>query len=410
MRRLRARVGGLDVHRDVVVACVLVVTAGKEEVHKASFRTTTAELGALAEWLAGFEVTTVAMESTGVYWKPVFYVLEALFEEVWVVNAHHVKNVPGRKTDMADAEWLADVVAHGMVRASFVPPPPVRELRDLTRYRKTLIDERAREIQRLEKVLQDAGLKLSSVASKVLGRSTRQMIEALIAGERDPAILADMARSRLRAKIPQLEQALVGRFGSHHRVLCRTVLDHIDFLDAKIDALTAEIVERISPFDAAVTLACTMPGIGVTTAQVFVAESGANMSVFPTPGQLAAWVGLAPANHESAGKHRPAGTRPGGQWLRRTMIEAAWSAVHTKNTYFAAQFRRLAKRRGPNKAIIAVAHSMTVALWHMLANGETYNELGPDWFTHISNPEAETKRLVQRLEALGHQVSLQPAA
>ncbi len=248
MEAIRDRVAGLDVHRDVVAACVLVLHGQHRSRSKARFSTTTRGLGDLAAWLADFGVTTVAMEATGVYWKPVYYALEGLFDEVVLCNAHHVKNVPGRKTDMSDAEWLADVVAHGMVRPSFVPPPDQRELRELTRYRKTQIDIRAQEIQRLEKVLQDAGIKLSSVASKVLGRSTRDMVEALIAGERDPIVLADFARTRMRAKIPQLHDALSGHFGAHHGVVARRILDHIDFLDATVATLTEEVIARLGPF------------------------------------------------------------------------------------------------------------------------------------------------------------------
>lgn len=410
MEPIRNRVAGLDVHRDVVVACALVLAGGRRAKHKARFASTTAGLADLAAWLADFGVTTVAMEATGVYWKPVYYALEDLFEEVMLCNAHHVKNVPGRKTDMSDAEWLADVVAHGMVRPSFVPGPDQRALRELTRYRKTQIDLRAQEIQRLEKLLQDAGIKLSSVTSKVLGRSTRDMVEALIAGERDPAVLANLARSRMRAKIPALQEALVGRFGAHHAVVARQILDHIDFLDRAVAALTEEVVARLGPFQRAVELATTMPGIDQLSAQSFVAEAGADMSRFPSPAHLAAWVGLAPANHASAGKHRPAGTRHGGRWLRRAMIEAAWAASRSKGSYFSAQYRRLAARRGPNKAAVAVAHSMVVALWHMLSSDTPYQDLGADWFARHRDPGAESRRLVKRLEALGHRVRLEPAA
>ncbi|HXZ61160.1 MAG TPA: IS110 family transposase [Acidimicrobiales bacterium] len=409
MEAIRERVAGLDVHRDVVVACALSLAGRKRRTDKASFATTTAGLGELASWLADHDVEAVAMEATGVYWKCVYYALEGLFDDVMLCNAQHVKNVPGRKTDLSDAEWLADVVAHGMVRASFVPPPPVRELRELTRYRKTQISIRGQEVQRLDKVLQDAGIKLSSVTSKVLGRSTRDMVEALIAGERDPERLAQFARTRMRTKIPALEQALVGHFGAHHAVVARRALAHIDFLDATIEELTGEVLARLGPFQTAVELACTMPGIEQLTAQVFVAETGGDMSQFPTPKQLAAWVGFAPANHQSAGKRRAAGTRKGGQWLRRAMIEAAWAATRSRGTYYAAQFRRLSARIGPNKAIIAVAHSMTVALWHMLSTGTPHNDLGADWFRR-QDPDAQTRRLVNQLQALGHRVTLTPAA
>jgi transposase len=285
-----------------------------------------------------------------VYWKAPYYSLEGLFEELWLCNAQHVKNVPGRKSDLSDAEWLADVAAHGMVRPSFVPPPEIRELRELTRYRKTQVDARGKEIQRLEKVLQDAGLKLTSVASSVWSVSSRTIIEALIAGQRDPVVLAEMAKSRLRSKIPQLQEALSGHFGSHHAIVCRQIIDHIDFLDRSIGALTEEITTRLVPFEAAVAIVTSVPGISVTTAAVIVAETGADMSRFPTPEQLCAWAGVAPASYESAGKRQAAGTRHGAQWLRRALIEAARAASRTKRTYYNAQYGRIARRRGPNKA------------------------------------------------------------
>jgi transposase len=410
MKQQRDRVAGLDVHRDTVVAAVRAGRGDDVEFHKAQFATTVRGVGELATWLADFEVTRVVMEATGVYWKPVYYPLEGLFDELWLVNAAHVKNVPGRKTDLADAEWLADVAAHGMVRPSFVPPPPVRELREITRYRKTQITTRGQEIQRLDKVLQDAGIKISSVASKVLGVSTRHMIEALIAGERDAAVLAGMALGRMRPKIPALAEALVGRFAAHHAVVARAILDHIDYLDATINRLDEHVTARLSSFRAAVTLLCTIPGVDTRTAQVIVAETGADMSRFPTPAHLAAWAGIAPANHESAGKRRPVGTRHGGHWLKRTLIEAAHAAARTKGSYLAAQYRRLAARRGPNRAAVAVAHSILVAAWHMLNDGVTYQDLGSDYYERRRDPSLETRRLVARLEQLGHTVTLQPAA
>ena len=411
MRRIRERVAGLDVHRDTVVACVLVFAAsGEVEVHKAKFGTTVAEVNRLAAWLADLEVTTVAMEATGVYWKPVFYVLEGQFEEVWLCNAHHVKNVPGRKTDMADAEWLADVVAHGMVRASLVPPPPVRELRELTRYRKKLIDQRAGEIQRLDKVLQDAGVKISSVASKVLGVSTRNMLDALVAGERDPQVLADMALKKMRAKIPQLIEALAGRFGAHHAVLVRHILEHIDFLDATIADLSQEVINRLGPFAEAVELLCTIPGINQRSAEVIIAETGGDMTRFPSAAHLAAWAGVAPASHESAGRHKAAGTRHGIRWLRRALIESARSAAGSKGTYLSAHYQRIARRRGANKAAVAVAHTLIVIIYHVLTTGQPYQDLGPDYYQARRDPDRETRRLVAQLQALGHTVTLAPAA
>jgi transposase len=403
------RVAGLDVHRDTVVACLRLGRGDKPQLHRKKFATTTAGVGQLASWMADFGITRVVMESTGVYWKPVYYPLEDLFDELWLVNASHVRNVPGRKTDIADAEWLADVAAHGMVRPSFVPPLPVRELRELTRYRKTQIVMRAQEIQRLDKVLQDAGIKISSVASSVLGKSTRAMIEALIAGERDAAVLADMAKARMRSKIPALTEALVGRFAAHHGAVARAVLDHIDFLDAAIARLDEEVAGRLGPFQDAVTLLETIPGVGRKVAETIVAETGADMAKFPTATQLCAWAGVAPANHESAGKHRPAGTRQGANWLRRGLIESAKAASRTRDTYLAAQYRQIAARRGPNKATVAVAHSILFAAWHMLTTGHTYQDLGGNYLSH-RNTQIETRRLVKRLEALGHTVELNPAA
>jgi transposase len=403
-------VAGLDVHRDTIVACARLGRGQRPKVLKKTFKTTTAGVQELARWLADLEVARVVMESTGVYWKSVYYGLEDLFAELWLVNPYHVKNVPGRKTDMADAEWLADVAAHGMVRPSLVPGPAARELRELTRYRKTQVSIRAQEVQRLDKVLQDAGIKISSVASTVLGKSTRAMIEALVGGERDPVVLADKALRRMRTKIPALTEALVGRFGAHHAVVVRAVLSHIDFLDANIAALDEEVAARLGTFLSAVELLKTIPGVGQTAAVVFIAETGGDMSRFPSAAHLAAWAGLAPANAESAGKHRRAGTRKGGTWLRRAFVEAAKSASRTQGTYLSAHYRNIAARRGPNKATVAVAHSMVVAAWHMLSTGEAYNDLGADWLSRRRDPEREARHLVARLEALGHRVSIAPAA
>src|SRR5215211_6717531 len=293
MEQIHERVAGLDVHRDSVAACVRVPgPAGRPATHKQRFKTTTVGLAALTSWLGDWQVSVAALEATGVYWKPVYYALEDHIEQVWLCNAHHVKNVPGRKTDMSDAEWLADVAAHGMIRSSFVPPRPVRELRELTRYRKAQTDERAREVQRLEKILQDAGVKLTSVASKVLTQSGRAMIEALIAGERDPCVLAELAKGKLRAKRPQLAEAMAGRFGSHHAVVARSILDHLDFLDHTIDTVTAQIVARTRSFAEQVELLAEVPGLDQATIQVILAETGGDMSRFPTPAQLASWAGL----------------------------------------------------------------------------------------------------------------------
>lgn len=409
MEQIHERVAGLDVHRDSVSACArLPGRRGRVVVDKARFATTTAGLAELVEWLAGREVTVVGMEATGVYWKAPYYALEQRFE-VWLCNAQHVQNVPGRKTDLSDAEWLADVVAHGMVRPSFVPPPAIRELRDLTRYRKRQVDAHAAEVQRLEKVLQDAGIKLSSVASEVLSMSGRNMIEALIAGQQDPAALAQLAIGRLRNKLPELTAALTGHFGAHHAVVAREILDHIDFLAARIAAISDQVAMRLVPFEAAVQQLMTIPGISRISAEVIIAETGGDMSRFPTPAHLASWAGLAPGNHESAGKRRRVGTRPGDRWLRRVLIEAARAAARTKGSYFGAQYRQLAHRRGPNKAAVAVAHSLLDLVWHLLSTGQPFEDLGADYFQRRHDPERQTRRLVHQLERLGHTVSLTPA-
>jgi transposase len=329
---------------------------------------------------------------------------------LWLCNAQHVKNVPGRKTDLSDAEWLADVAAHGMVRPSFVPPPEIRELRELTRYRKTQADARAREIQRLEKTLQDAGIKLTSVASGVWSVSSRKIIEALIAGERDPKVLASLVLGKLRPKIGQLEEALDGRFGKHHAIVCRQVIAHIDFLDASIKELSEQIAELLLPFEAAVTLVRSITGIGELSAQAIIAEIGVDMKRFPTAGHLCAWAGVAPASYESAGKKRPAGTRHGCTWLRRVLIEVARAACRTKGSYFSAQYSRIARRRGPNKAAVAVANSILAVIWHLLTNGCMYEDPGADYFERRHDPAVEAKRLQARIEALGFDVTLSPKA
>ena len=349
MRRIHDRVAGLDVHRDSVAACVELFDGRSVEVDKQSFSTTAAGVRALGEWLADREVELVVMEATGVYWRPVFYGLEDRFGEMWLVNAHHVKNVPGRKTDMSDAEWLADVAAHGMVRASFVPPAQLRGLRELTRYRKTQIRARAQEIQRLERLFQDAGIKLTSVASRVWSKSSRAMVEMLIAGQADPVVLAELAKGRMRSKIPALTEALESRWVAHHTTLARQIVAHIDFLDSTIDTLTSEIVERLVPFQAAVELLKTIPGVGDLTAHTIIAEIGVDMTQFPTARHLAAWAGVAPASHESAGKRRPAGTRHGSRHLRDALTEAARSAARTKATFLSARYNRIARRRGRTK-------------------------------------------------------------
>jgi transposase len=399
VRRIRDRVAGLDVHRDSVTAAARFIDLNGEILDElAMFATTSRGVAELGAWLRERAVTTVAMEATGVYWKPVFYGLEGMFEEVWVCNAGHVKNVPGRKTDIADAAWLADVVAHGMVRASFVPPPPIRELRELSRYRKTQIDVRGREIQRLEKVLQDACVKLTSVASTVWSKSSRAMIEALIAGERDPEVLADLALGRMRAKKNELIEALAAHWRPHHSTVAARIIAHIDFLDASINELTVAIGERLDPFEAMITRMCEVPGVDRETAEVVIAETGGDMTVFPSPVQLCSWAGLTPGSHESAGK-------------RRSL--AAWAAAHSNDGYLPAQWRRFLRRFGKKnetKATFAVAHTLLVIIWHLLTNGDTYQDAGADYSDRRTDAVVRQRYLVRELEKLGLQVTLEPAA
>ena len=401
----------LDVHRDTVMACARTPDGqGGRCEEMQQFRTTTSQLLLLSDWLVERGVTLVGMEATGVYWKPVHWILEDAIEAVWVINARHMRNVPGRKTDVADACWGAQLIEHGLVRPSFIPPRPTREQRDLTRYRKSVIEERGRETQRLHKVLEDAGVKLSSVASSVLTKSGREMIDALIAGQRDPAVLAEMAKGRMRSKIPELQDALAGRFNEHHALLCRAMLARIDQADATIEELTRRIESLLDPHEAAVTLLVGIPGVSYRSAQVILAEIGTDMSRFPTPGHLASWAGMCPGNNESAGKHHSGRTRHGSKWLRIALVEAAHAAGRSKDTYLAAQYARIRGRRGPGRAAVAVGHSILVIAWHLLSTGETYNDLGGDYFDKRRTSTAHQRRLVAQLEAMGHRVTLEPAA
>jgi transposase len=403
------RVAGLDVHKASVTACLRAPgRSGQREEHVHTFATTVPELLALADWLAAHGVSQVAMEATGVYWKPVWAILEDRFECL-LVNARHVKQVPGRKTDVSDAQWLCRLAEAGLLRASLVPPKPIRELRNLTRYRKAQIRDRQREAGRLHKLMEDTGIKLGCVASDLLGKSGRAMIEALIAGTTDPEVLADLAQGKLRAKLPALREALQGRFDGHHALLCGRILAHIDYLDEAIADLSNAIEEQIAPFAKAVELLCTIPGVAQRTAEVIIAETGGDMNAFATARHLASWAGVCPGNDESAGKRRSGRTRNGSKWLRAALIEAAKSASRTRDTYLAAQYQRLRVRRGANKATTAVAHSMLVATWHMLQTGELYTDPGPDFFAR-RDPQRATRRLVAQLERLGHTVILQEAA
>jgi transposase len=411
MDRFVERCAGLDVHKDSVAATVRIPGPGGQRLQETrTFSATTRGLLTLADWLASYGVTVVGMESTGCYWKPVYYLLEERFE-CWLLNAQHLRNVPGRKTDVQDSAWICQLVEHGLVRASFVPPKPIRELRDLTRYRKAQIEERSREVQRLDKVLQDAGIKLSSVASRTLGVSVRLMLEALIAGTHDPELLAELARGRLRRKLPALREALAGRFRSdHHGLLVAQILAHIDYLDETIATLSARIEEVIAPFSKERELLQTIPGVARLAAEVLIAELGVDMGVFPSSAHLASWAGQCPGNHESAGKRRSGKPRQGSKWLEKTLTESAKAAARTNGTYLAAQHARLRGRHGPGKATGATRHSILVAAYHILERRLPYQELGADYFDQRRSHQQRTKRLVRQLEQLGHTVTLEPLA
>ena len=409
------RCAGLDVHKKTVMATVRSANGvgGRAQATR-EFATFTGRLVELRDWLVAEGVSQVAMEATGVYWKPVWHVLEATSSlGLLLVNPAHFKNLPGRKTDVQDSEWLAQLLECGLLRGSFIPPADIAKLRDLTRYRSKIIGERVRETQRIQKLLEDAGIKLDSVATDVLGVSCRRMLEALIAGERDPEVLAEMALTRMRPKIGMLREALVGRFDDHHALLARMHLDHVDQLVAIEACLDSEVDRLMAPFAEAATRLLSIPGVGKRVAEVIVAEIGTDMSRFPTDKHLASWVGLCPGHHESAGKRRSGKARKGNPALRAAMCEAAWAASHGKDTYLAAQFRRFKRRfgtKGETKAIFAVAHTMIVIVWHVLAADATYDELGADFFERRTNTEARQRNLVHQLEALGHKVTLEPAA
>jgi len=404
------RPAALDVHKAQVTACVRVPSAegrGREQ-HVAEFATTVRGLLALRDWLAAHRVEQVTMEATGVFWKPVWAILEDDFP-LLLVNARHVKQVPGRKTDVSDAAWLCQLAEAGLLRASFVPPKPIRALRNLTRYPKTQIQERQREANRLHKILEDTGIKLDCVASDILGKSGRAMLEALVAGTTDPEVLAELALGKLRAKIPALREALVGRFDAQHALIVSAILAHLDFLDEQIAMLSDAIEEQLRPFAPAVKLLCTIPGVQQRTAETIIAEIGTDMTRFPSARHLASWAGQCPGNDRSAGKHRSGKTRHGSKWLDTALTEAALAATRTKDVYLAAQYQRLRPRRGHGRALGAVKHSIITGCWHMLTTGELYREAGADYFTR-RDPERATRRLIKQLEALGHHVTLEAAA
>jgi len=402
-----ARCCGLDIHKRSVVAC-LIVPGAEGTPHKEirTFGTMTDDLLALADWLGGHAVTHVAMESTGVYWQPIYNLLEGSFTLV-LANARHIKAVPGRKTDVHDCEWLADLLRHGLLQASFVPDRPQRELRELTRYRTSLIRERAAEVNRLQKTLEGANIKLASVATDIMGRSGRAMLAALVAGTTDARPLAELAKGRLREKLPELERALTGQLAAHQRFLLAQQLGHIDFLEATIERVSAEIGERLRPFDEALEQLDTIPGVGRRIAEVLVAEIGTDMTRFPTSRHLASWAGMCPGNNESAGKRRSGRTRKGSPWLRAALVEAAQAAGRTRQTYLGAQYRRLAARRGTKRAVVAVGHSILVIVYHLLRRDARYDDLGPRYFDERDR-QAIQHRLVRRLQQLGLKVTVEP--
>lgn len=402
MQVCHERCAGLDVHKKTVVVCAL--TPEGREIR--TFSTMTQDLLELSQWLQERECRVVAMESTGVYWKPVYNLLESAEFEVMVVNAQHIKTVPGRKTDVRDAEWIAQLLRHGLLRPSFIPDRPQRELRELLRYRRSLVQERTREANRIQKVLEGANLKLGVVASDVLGRSGRDMLKAIIEGTEDPQVLAALARGALRQKSEQLQQALRGLVGSHQRFLLQEQLSHIEDLEARLDRLTAEIEARLAPFEPELERLQTIPGVGRRVAQDLIAEIGTEMSRFPTHRHLVSWAKLCPGNRRTAGKARNEHLGRGNPWLRSTLLEAARAGARSKDTFLAAQYRRLKPRLGPKRAAIAVAHSLLVIAYHVLKDAKPYQELGADFHDQRARGLV-IRRLTKRLESLGFDVVLQ---
>ncbi len=406
METLYPRCAGLDVHKDTVVACVRCVSKPQHREVR-TFGTTTSELFALADWLESSGCTHVAMEATGVYWKPIWHVLEGRFELV-LANAQHIRNVPGRKTDVNDAMWIADLLAHGLIRSSFVPPLKIQELRDITRTRKQLVREIAQHTLRIQKTLEDANIKVASVLSNVIGTSGRAMLGAIIAGEEDPERLADLAVGTARRKKAELGEALRGRVTPHHREMIRLHLGLIATLQKALQTLDAAAGKLLAPIQERAALLTTMPGVSDIVAQVIVAEIGVDMSRFPTPGNLISWAGLCPRNDESAGKRRSTRVRKSGTWLKTTLVTAAWAAVHKKDSYLKAQFLRIKSRRGAKKAILAVAASMLTACFYMLRDGVPYRDLGPHHFDRRDKSKT-IHRLVRKLAQLGCRVEVHAA-
>lgn len=409
MEVTHAQCAGIDVHKKNVVVCRIIPQAAGWQREVRTFSTMTKGLLELSDWLKAGNVTIVAMESTGVYWRPIFNILEGLFEVI-LVNAEHIKHVPGRKTDVKDAQWIAELLQHGLLKASYIPPEPQRDLRMLLRYRVQLVQERTQEINRVQKVLEDANIKLGDVVSNIMGVSAQAMLQAIIGGQSDPSVLAQLAHGKLRPKITELEQALQGHVKEVHRLLLRLHLEHIDDLNAKIETLSQEVERLLGSFDPTQVLERlqTIPGVGIRTAQMLVAEIGLDMSRFPTAAHLASWAGVAPGKNESAGRNTSARTHQANRYLRSALVEAAHAVGrHRPDNYLTAQYRRLAARRGKNRAAIAVAHSIVVIAYHLIRQGSTYVDLGADYFDKLDT-EAVQKRLIARLQRLGLQVTVQP--
>lgn len=415
MEVLYERCAGLDVHKKTVVTCLMVedkLANGKTQLRKEvrTFSSMVKDLLALSDWLKREECTHLVMESTASYWKPVYNLLEGQFALI-VVNAQHIKAVPGRKTDVKDAEWLAELLRHGLLKASFIPSAPQRELRELTRYRTSLVEERSRIVNRLQKVLEDTNIKLGSVVSNIMGQSARAMLAALLEGESNPQVLADLAKGRLREKRAELVEALGGELKAHHRFMLSEQLSHIDYLDEAIERLNREIEEQLGPFEQALAHLDTIPGVNQRIAQIILAEVGTDMDQFADAAHLASWAGLCPGNKQSAGKRLSGKTRKGNGALKRALTEAAHAAGHTKNTFLGSQYRRLAGRRGKKVAVGAVAHSILVIVYHVLKRGEAYAELGANYYLETEQPKVGLeKRYIRQLEKLGYEVSLKKAS
>jgi transposase len=406
MEVLYTRCCGLDIHKKSVVACLIITEPGQKPVKETrTFRTMTADLLALADWLSDMGCTHVAMESTGVYWRPIYNLMEGLFE-LLLVNAQHIKAVPGRQTDVKDADWIAELLRHGLLRGSFVPSRPQRQLRELTRHRTTLVQERARTINRMQNVLEDANIKLASVVTDIRGVSARSMLEARIAGERDLSVMAELARGRMRSKRAELEEALRGHFLPHHSFLLTEHLSHIDYLDEAIDRVSQAIEEHLADEQEAIALLDTIPGVSQRTAEILIAEIGTDMSRFPSAKHLASWAGMCPGHHESAGKRLSGKTRKGSRWLRQVLVEIAHVAAKTKETYLAAQYRRIAARRGKKRALVALGHTVLGIAYQLLTRQQPYHDLGVAYFDKLEQNRVK-RRLVHRLERMGYEVVLQ---